>query len=104
MDYFSSINYLSKDVEPNYLVPAEAKVGELFPIYYRDSSERVKDSEAFGITLPPELLVEFQSYVERNGMLDHARKLIYEDEPFEKDEHRLYKLNDGTTWGGKWLH
>jgi len=46
----------------------------------------VKNDEAYGIALPPELLEEFQAYVERNGMLEHARRLIYEEEPVGNDE------------------
>jgi len=61
--------------------------------------EAVKNDEAYGIALPPELLEEFQAYIERNGMLEHARRLIYEEEPVGNDEHRLDKLNDGMTWG-----
>ncbi len=95
--------YVSTDVEPNFLVPKEneVEVGELFPLYYRDTRHRVKNDEAYGIALPPQLLQEFQAYVERNGMLRHARRLIYEEEPFGNNEHRLYKLDDGMTWGCK---
>ncbi len=95
--------YLSADVEPNFLVPKdnEVNVGELFPLYYRDTRTRVKNDEAYGIALPPQLLKEFQAYVERNGMLRHARKLIYEEEPFGNNEHRLYQLDDGMIWGCK---
>jgi len=50
-------------------------------------SEAVKNDEAYGIALPPELLEEFQAYIERNGMLEHARRLIYEEEPVGNDKH-----------------
>jgi len=61
----------------------------------------VKNDEAYGIALPPKPLEEFQAYIERNGMLEHARRLIYEEEPVGNDEHRLDKLNYGMTWGCK---
>ena len=61
----------------------------------------MKNDEAYGIALPPELLEEFQACTERNGMLEHARRLIYEEETFGNHEHRLYKLYDGMTWGCK---
>ena len=48
--------------------------------------EAVKNDEAYGIALPPELLEEFQAYIEHNGMLEHARRLIYEEEPVGNDE------------------
>jgi len=71
-------------------------------LYHKPSSgEAVKNDEAYGIALPPELLEEFQAYIERNGMLEHARRLIYEEEPVGNDEHRLDKLNDGMTWNCK---
>ena len=95
------IDYLPIETEPNFLVPSSSEVGALFPLFYRGSGERVKDAEAYSIALPPELLEEFQAYIDRNGMLEHARRLIYEEEPFGDDEHRLYKLNDGMTWGCK---
>jgi hypothetical protein len=41
-------------------------------------------------------------------MLEHARRLLYEEKSFyeeetlfEEEETRLYKLNDGMTWGCK---
>jgi hypothetical protein len=96
------IDYLPIDTEPNFLVPSSAAVGELFPLFYRGSGEAVKNDNAYGIALPPELFEEFQAYIERNGMLEHARRLIYEEEQLGNDEHRgLYKLNDGMTWGSK---
>ena len=99
----SLVDYLPTDVEPNYLVPKDSKVGELYNLFYRNVGEPLKNDEAFGIALPPELLQEFQTYIDKNGMLDHARRLIYEEEPFGNNEHRLYKLNDGMTWGCKYL-
>ena len=75
----SLVDYLPIDTEPNFLVPNRREIGELFPLYYRGSGERVKDVEAYGIALPPELLEEFQAYIDRNGMLEHARRLIYEE-------------------------
>jgi len=97
----SHVDYLPIETEPNFLVPIRTEVGELTPLYFRSSGERIKDAEAFGIALPPELLEEFQAYIVRNGMLEHARRLIYEEKPFGNSEHRLYKLNDGMTWGCK---
>ena len=63
----------------------------------------MKNDEAYGIALPPELLEEFQAYIERNGMLEHTRHLIYEEEQVgNEDKHRLdKKLNDGMKWGCK---
>jgi hypothetical protein len=96
------VDYLPIDTEPNFLVPSSAAVGELFPLFYRGSGEAVKNDDAYGIPLPPELLEEFQAYIERDGMLEHARRLIYEEEQLGNDEHRgLYKLNDSMTWGSK---
>ena len=66
--------------------------------------EAVKNDEAYGIALPLELLEEFQAYIERNGMLEHARRLINEEEPVGNDEHRLDKLNNGMTWGCKCIY
>jgi hypothetical protein len=96
------IDYLPIDTEPNFLVPSSAAVGELFPLFYRGSGEAVKNDDAYGIALPPELLGEFQAYIERNSMLEHARRLLYEEEQHGNGEHRgLYKLNDGMAWGSK---
>ena len=103
-----NMDYLPIDMQPNFLVPRSPEVGELTPLFYRGSGEHVKDAEAFGIALPPELLEEFQAYFDRNGMLEHARRLLYEEKSFyeeetlfEEEETRLYKLNDGMTWGCK---
>jgi hypothetical protein len=77
-------------------------VGEIFPLYFRATGERVKDDEALGIALPPELHEEFKKYIEANGMLRKAREIIYEGERFANNEHRLYKLDDNMTWGCKY--
>jgi hypothetical protein len=96
------IDYLPIETEPNFLVPSSAAIGELFPLFYRGSGEAVKNDDTYGIALPPELLGEFQAYITRNGMLEHARRLTYEEEQHVNDEHHgLYKLNDGMTWGSK---
>jgi hypothetical protein len=99
------IDYLPVDTEPNFLVPSSAAVGELFPLFYRGLGEAVKNDDAYGIALPPQLLEEFQAYITRNGMLEHARRLIYEEEQLGNDEYRdLYKFYDGMTWGSKCKH
>ena len=97
------VSFLSFDEEPHFLVPANASVGEIFPLYFRETGERVKDDEALGIALPPELHEEFKKYIEANGMLSKAREIIYEGERFANNEHRLYKLDDNMTWGCKYI-
>ena len=98
----SNVDFLPVDEEPHFLVPVNTSVAEIFPLYFRESGERVKDDEAFGIALPPELLVEFQRYIKTNGMLRHARQMTYEGEGFGNVEHRLLKLDDNMTWGCKY--
>jgi len=97
----SLIEYLPIDIEPNFLVPSHSDVGELYNLYYRGTGDRIKNEEAFGIALPPELLEEFQAYIEGNDMLEHARRMIYGEDSFGNEDHRLYKLKDGMTWGCK---
>jgi len=100
--------YFDETEEPNFLVPESLEAGEMAPLYWRDTRERVKDDEAYAIGLPEELLKEFTAYVEKNGMLRAAKKLIYPEtntgegmvEPFEHGvEHKIYKLEDGQNWG-----
>ena len=100
--YPANIEYLSIDEEPNFLIPKHLNVAEIFPLYFRGTNQRVKDDEAYGIALPPELLVEFQRYIEQNGMLRHARQMIYEGKKIGHEEHRLYKLDDNMIWGCKY--
>ncbi len=96
-----NIDFLSNEEEPHFLVPANTTVAQIFPLYFRHNGERLKNDEAFGISLPPELLTEFQKYIERNGMLRFARQMIYEGESLGEGDHRLYKLDDNMTWGCK---
>jgi hypothetical protein len=96
--------FYSAKEEPDFMVPRILGPGDVFPVYWRDNLERIKDDEAFVIGLPPELLVEFTKYIEASGLLDLARAIAYdtlpEDQKFNKDlEHKLYTLKDGQTWG-----
>lgn len=90
--------YLPEDEQPNFLIPKALKPGQLAPLYFRDTKQRLRDEEAFVIGLPPKLLQEFNKYMENNGMLNTAKKIAYEIERGDK-EHELYTLDDGRTWG-----
>jgi hypothetical protein len=92
------IDCLPIDTEPNFLVPSSAAVGELFPLFCRGSGEAVKNDDTCGTALPPQLLEEFQAHMERDGALEHARRLTCEEEPLGNDKWRgLHKFDDGMT-------
>jgi hypothetical protein len=87
--------FYSAKEEPNFIVPRALEPGDVWPLYWRDNFERIKDDEAFAIGLPPELLQEFQKYIEASGLLDLARALAYdtlpEDQKFDKElEQTIY--------------
>lgn len=98
--YFAPPNdrYMSEKEQPNFLIPQKLGPGQMAPLYFRDTEERLEDDEAYVIGLPPELLQEFTKYMDNNGMLETAKKLAYETERSDK-EHELYTLNDGRKWG-----
>ena len=90
--------YVSEKEQPNFLIPQKLEPGQLAPLYFRDTEQRLQDDEAFVVGLPPELLQEFTKYMDNNGMLDIAKKLAYQTERSDK-EHEVYTLNDGRKWG-----
>jgi len=93
------MKFFSETEEPNFFVPTEIPPGLMYPLTFRDTDEHVDNDEAFSIGLPPELLKEFQDYIERSGLLRMARRLIYEDGAYCGKEHCLYKSEDNKTWG-----
>jgi hypothetical protein len=89
------IDCLPIDTELNFLVLSSAAVGELFPLFCRDSGEAVKNDDTCGAALPPQLLEEFQARMERDGALEHARRLTCKEEPLGSDKHRgLHKFDN----------
>ena len=101
---------VSEKEQPHFLVPRKLEPGQMEPLYWRDNRQRIKDEEAFVVGLPPQLLKEFTSYMERNGMIEAAKKMLYgEDEnkkkkkkrgeDKEEKEHSLATLDDGRKWG-----
>jgi hypothetical protein len=99
------IEFLSEADAPHYFVPASLKPGQMERLFWRETKQPV-NREAYVIGLPPQLVNEFQEYIERDGMMEIARKILYENEPsVNHNEHRLYTLNDGMKWsnkGGRW--
>lgn len=95
-------SFLPEEEEPDFLVPTKLEPGEMIPLRWRDTLAPVdgSDGESLVIGFPPELRMEFQAYVERTGMMEVARKMLYEEKPLKAGEHRLYTLDDGTKWGG----
>ena len=98
LSFDMELEFLPEEEEPFFLIPRELSSGEVFPLSYRETNEVVND-EAYAIGLPPELLVEFQKYVEKSGLLRIARRLIYEEGAYCHKKHCLYELEDNTTWG-----
>ena len=97
-----------REDEHDFLIPKSLEPGEMVPLRWRDTFEPVDDDsgESFVVGFPPELHQEFVSYIEKNGMMDVARQILYEEEPLEPGDHKLYKLEDGQNWGamiqGSW--
>ena len=111
MDETNGKEYAMSDFredEEDFLIPKSLEPGEMVPLRWRDSLEPVddEDGESFVVGFPPELHQEFVSYIEKNGMMDVARKILYEEEPLRPNQHRLYTLDDGQKWGamvqGSW--
>ena len=94
--------------EPDLLVPRKLEPGEMVPLRWRETLEPVDgdEGETFIVGFPPELHKEFVAYVEKAGMMGVAKKILYEEEPLEPYEHRIYTLDDGSKWGamiqGNW--
>lgn len=93
-------DFKDREDEPDFLVPKKLKPGEMHPIRWREDLTPVDgpDGETFVIGFPPELHEEFVKYIEKDGMMDVARKLLYEETPLKADEQRLYTLDDGEKW------
>jgi hypothetical protein len=94
---------LSKDYlpdEPDFFVPKSLEPGEMVALRWKSTGFQVDGDkgESFVIGLPPELLREFQVFMSNNGLMDVAREILYEEEPLEYGEHRLYQLKDGQNW------
>jgi len=98
----------SAEEQPNFLVPKKLEPGQIEPLYFRDTRERIKDDEAFVVGLPPQLLKEFTNYMDRNGMLEKAKEMLYGEDSKKKKkkgkddgekEHSLEILKDGQNWG-----
>lgn len=94
--------------EPDFLIPKNLQPGEMVPIRWRDSLTPVDgdEGETFVIGFPPELHQEFVAYVEKSGMMNVAKKILYDEEELVPGEHRIYTLDDGHKWGamiqGNW--
>lgn len=94
-------SFRSVEEEPSFLIPKELQPGEMVPIRWRDSLGPVEgdEGESFVIGFPPELHQEFKAYVEKSGMMDVARSILYDEEPLVPEEHRIYTLKDDHKWG-----
>ncbi len=94
--------------EPDFLIPKNLASGEMVPIRWRDNLTPIDgdEGETFVIGFPPELHREFVAYVEKSGMMNVARKILYEEEELVPGAHRIYTLDDGHKWGamiqGSW--
>lgn len=94
--------------EPDFLIPNTLEPGEMIPIRWRETLRPVDgdEGESFVIGFPPELHQEFVAYVEKSGMMDVAKKILYDEEGLVPNEHRIYTLDDGHKWGamiqGSW--
>jgi hypothetical protein len=101
-------DFRDAEVEPDFLIPKKLEPGEMMPIRWRDSFLPVDgdEGESFVIGFPPELHQEFLAYVDKSGMMDVAKKILYEEEELKPHEHRIYTLDDGHKWGamiqGQW--
>lgn len=101
-------DFRSVDDEPDFLIPKKLEPGEMVPIRWRKSLAPVDgdEGESFVIGFPPQLHQEFLSYVEKSGMMNVAKKILYEEQELVPDEHRIYTLDDGHKWGamiqGSW--
>jgi hypothetical protein len=102
---------LAKDYLPDetdFFVPRSLEPGEMVALRWKSTGLQVngEEGESFVIGLPPELLQEFEIFMANNGLMDVARKILYEEEPLEYGEHRLYQLKDGQNWAamvqGSW--
>lgn len=94
------VEFFSEADVPHYFVPASLEPGQMERLFWRATKQPV-DREAYVIGLPPQLLKEFQEYVERDGMMEIARTLLYDTEPFGNEDHRLYRMDDGMNWAAK---
>lgn len=94
-------DFRPREDEPDFLIPRKLEPGQLEPIRWRETLQPVDgdEGESFVIGFPPELHQEFAAYVEKTGMKNVARKLLYEEEPLVPHEHRIYTLDDGSKWG-----
>jgi hypothetical protein len=101
-------DFRSVEDEPDFLIPKKLEPGEMVPIRWRKNLAPVDgdEGETFVIGFPPELHQEFLMYVEKSGMMNVARKILYEEEELVPGEHRIYTLDDGQKWGamiqGSW--
>lgn len=105
---FHMDDFLPPELEPDFLIPRHLDVGEMVPVRWRENLQPVDGSEGetFVVGFPPELHDEFAAYVEKSGMMDVARKILYDEEALRPEEHRIYTLDDGHKWGamiqGEW--
>jgi hypothetical protein len=85
--------------EPDFAIPKHLSPGEMVRVQWRSTMTPV-DSQARIIGLPPELSDELQAYIEHSGLMDVARKSLYEEDPrkWEHEASRLHTLKDGRKW------
>jgi hypothetical protein len=95
-DYYKSI-----EDEYDFLIPLKKlDVGEMVPIIWREDYTPIDGNkgESFVIGFPPELHEEFTDYVKNSGMMKLAHSILYKEKSFDKDEQRIYTLDDGEKW------
>ena len=106
-----SNQYVKFDDQPNFILPAEIPPGQVERILWRDTFHEVDDNEVFAVGLPPELLQEFRTYFDKNGILKVVEKLLYDKNntsaPGEENHTKVNKAKEeSTTWtlddGKKW--
>lgn len=92
----------------DFLVPKTLQPGEMHPIRWREDKSLTDlnpnpavdgpDGETFVVGFPPELHQEFLAYVKNNGMMKVAHQILYQEEKLQKQEQRLYTLDDQMKW------
>jgi hypothetical protein len=90
-----------KPDEPDFFVPKSLLPGEMVALRWKSTGAPVDGAqgESFMVGLPHDLLKDFQAFMNKNGVMDVARGILYDEEPLEFGEHRLYHLKDGQNWG-----
>ena len=109
-----SEKYWTIKEQPHFLVPKHIPPGKVESILWRDTMKEVNDTEIFAVGLPPEVLQEFRSYFEANGIVDIIDELLYgEDNAYASDHYESEmmrweqkQMEQGSVWtlkdGHKW--